>query len=93
MTFEGDSLAVCNAIHGLLAIVPSVQNIVTGILKHVQGFSTFDFSHTKRQGNVLAHVMAQHATNVEDYVVWLEECPGLIENACLHDVLSFTNYE
>lgn len=69
MTFESDSLAVCNAIHGLLAIVPSVQNIVTGIFKHVQGCSPFDFSHTKRQGNVLAHVIAQHATNVEDCVV------------------------
>ncbi|KAK7839286.1 hypothetical protein CFP56_018191 [Quercus suber] len=93
VTFEGDSLAVCNAVHGLAAIEPSAQNIVTGFLKLVQGFRTFEFSHTKRQGNVPAHVLAQHATNVEDCVVWLEECPGLLESACWHEVTSLNNYE
>ena len=93
VTFAGDSLAVCYAVHGLSAKAPLVQNIVTGFLKLVQGFRTFDFSHTKRQGNVPAHVLAQHAINLEDCVVWLEECPGLLESACLHDVTSFNNYE
>ena len=31
--FEGDSLIICNAIHGLTETAPSVQNVVTGILK------------------------------------------------------------
>ncbi|KAK7850299.1 hypothetical protein CFP56_001159 [Quercus suber] len=33
VTFEGDSLEICNAIHGLTIVAPSVQNVVTGILK------------------------------------------------------------
>ena len=93
VTFEGDSLVICNAIHCLTEAAPSVQNVVTRIPKHVQDFHTFAFSHTKRQGNVLAHVLAQHAVNVEDFVVWLEECLGCIEHACMHDVLSHSNSE
>lgn len=93
VTFMGDSLVIRNAIHGLTEVAPSVQNVVTRILKHVQGFRTFAFSHAKRQGNSPAYVLAQHAVNMEDFVVWLEECPGCIENACMHDVLSFSNSE
>ena len=86
VTFEGDSLVICNAIHDLTKAAPSVQNVVTRILKCVQDFHTFAFSHTKRQGNAPAHILAQHAVNVEDFVVWLEEFPGYIEHACMHDV-------
>ncbi|KAK7854000.1 hypothetical protein CFP56_033778 [Quercus suber] len=57
-TFEGDSLVVCNAIHGLTEANPTV--------------------------NIPTHVLAQQAVNVEDYLVWLEECPGCIEQACMH---------
>ncbi|XP_075633802.1 uncharacterized protein LOC142606321 [Castanea sativa] len=35
VTFEGDSLVICNAIHGLTEAAQSVQNVVTGILKRV----------------------------------------------------------
>ncbi|KAK9989226.1 hypothetical protein SO802_029465 [Lithocarpus litseifolius] len=93
MTFEGDSLVICNAIHGLTEAAPLVQNVVTRILKRDQGFRTFTFSHTIRQRNAPAHVLAQHAVNVKNFVVWLEECPGCIEHACMHDVLSFFNSE
>ena len=91
--FEGDSLMICNAIHGLTEAAPSVQNVITGILKCAQDFRTFDFSHTKRQGNTPAHVLAQHAVNVDDLVVWLEESPTCIQHACMHDVLSISNYD
>ncbi|KAK9994081.1 hypothetical protein SO802_023784 [Lithocarpus litseifolius] len=61
MTFEGDSLVICNAIHSLTEAAPSVQNVVTGILKRIQDFRTFAYSHTERQGNAPTHVLAQHA--------------------------------
>ncbi|XP_023875934.1 uncharacterized protein LOC111988377 [Quercus suber] len=91
--FEGDSLVLNNAIHGLNKIDPSVQNVVKGILQSVQGFRTFAFSHTKRQGNAPAHALAQHVVNVEDFLVWLEECPGCIVRACMQDVRSIYNHE
>ena len=82
--FEGDSLVLNNAIHRLNEVAPSVQNVVKGILQSVQGFGTFAFSHNKRQGNAPAHALAQRAVNVEDFLDWLEECPGCIVHACMH---------
>ncbi|KAK7826586.1 hypothetical protein CFP56_032082 [Quercus suber] len=44
------------------------------------------FSHVKRQGNVPTHLLAQYAKEVENYVVWLEECPSFLEHVCAHDI-------
>lgn len=91
--FESDSLVLNNDIHGLNEATPSVQNVVKGILQSAQGFRTFAFSHTKRLGNAPAHTLAQHAVNVEDFLVWLEECPSCTLHACMQDVRAFSNYE
>ena len=77
--FEGDSLNIYKAIQGSIVAPSSIQNIVYGILVQLQTFRSFDISHVKRQGNVPAHLLAQHA--------WLEECPSPIVHACAHDVL------
>ena len=85
--FEGDSLNICKAIQGSIVTPSSIQNIVYGILVQLQTFRSFDISHVKRQGNVPAHLLAQHALHVEDFHAWLEECPNPIVHACAHDVL------
>lgn len=69
VTFEGDSQVICNAIHGLTEATPTVQNVVLGILMRAPVFRTFDFSHAKREGNTLAHILAHYAANVVDFVV------------------------
>ena len=84
--FEGDSLTIYNTLHGLGSMSAAIQNIVTGILRQAQSFRSFAFSHIKRQGNVPAQVLAQHACNIDDYVTWLEECPSQIVFACAQDV-------
>ncbi|KAK9988783.1 hypothetical protein SO802_029022 [Lithocarpus litseifolius] len=86
VTFEGDSLSVYNALKGVGEVSSTAQNIVYGLSHLVRNFRTFAFSHTKRQGNIPAHVLAQHAMGVESYVAWLEECPSCIESACAHDI-------
>ena len=53
----------------------------------------FDFLHTKMQGNVPAHLLAQHVQNVENLVVWLEECPGQVAHACVNDVTFLQSIE
>ena len=83
--FEGDSLEVCNALQGLTSPPSSVANVLTGFLNHVSLFRQWKVSHIKRQGNVPAHLLAQHAQHVGDYVAWLEECRSLIEHACAQD--------
>ena len=47
-------------------------------------------SHVKREGNDLAHLLAQHALHVVDYNAWIEECPSLIEHSCAHDVIQIS---
>ena len=83
--FEGDSLVVCNALQGLASLPSSVANVLTGFLNQAWLFRQWKVTHIKRLGNVPAHLLAQHARNVEDYVAWLEECPSLIEHACMQD--------
>ena len=90
VTLEGDSICICNVLQGLGEASSSVQNIVAGTLHLAKGFRTVAFSHTKRLGNVPAHLLAQHAANVENYVAWLEECPNHVEFACNNDVSSFS---
>ena len=89
VVFEGDSLMVINAVHSSGDAAASVQNIIHSVLRNVQCFTTFDFLHTKRQGNAPAHLLAQHAKYVENVIVWLEECPSLVAHACAHDVSGF----
>ena len=84
---ETDSLEIFNALRGHSAPPSLVVNVVTGILKQASFFRKWKFTHTKRQGNVPAHVLAQHAKNVEDYLAWVEECPSVVEHVCAQDRL------
>ena len=43
--------------------------------------------HIKRQDNRPAHLLAQHAKNVNNYVTWMEENPSFIESALTQDVM------
>ena len=86
VTFEGDSLSICNALKGGSGVSSSVQNIIFGLSHLVRNFRSYAFSHIKRQGSIPAHLLAQHASGVESYVAWVEECPSLIEQACARDI-------
>ncbi|KAK7845899.1 hypothetical protein CFP56_008785 [Quercus suber] len=61
------------------------RTVIRNALHLVEEFRWWSFTHTKRQGNVPAHLLAQHTKSVEDYDAWLEEVPPLIAHACLHD--------
>ncbi|XP_050259906.1 uncharacterized protein LOC126704973 [Quercus robur] len=74
---ETDSLEIFNAMRGHSAPPSSVVNVVTGILNQASLFRKWKFTHIKRQGNVPAHVLAQHAKNVEDYLAWVKDLAQL----------------
>ena len=71
VTFEGDVLSICNALKGVGEVSTSVQTIVAGMSHLVKAFRTYAFSHTKRQENIPAHLLAQHARSVVSHVAWL----------------------
>ena len=85
---ETNSLEVYNTIQGLASPSASVANVLASLMNHASSFRQWKFSHTKRQGNVLAHVLAQHEKDVE---AWLEECPSILEHVCAQDRLVLDN--
>ena len=93
VVFEGDSLSICNMIQCSIEAQSSIQNVVDGIISQLKSFRVVEVSYVKRQGNIPAHLLAQHAIHVEDYVAWLEECLSPIARACSQDVLSLVNSE
>ena len=56
-----------------------------GALRHhtpevANNFPSFTLSleHSKRKGNKVAHCIARYASNISDFVVWMEDVPPLV---------------
>ena len=64
--FECDSKMIVDAMLGVSCPQASIYNIITGIGQKVQAFKSFQFSHVKRTGNRPAHILAQHAKNIDN---------------------------
>ncbi|XP_050254838.1 uncharacterized protein LOC126700670 [Quercus robur] len=84
--FEGDLLIICKALQREGEAFSSTHNVLAVTLEQALGFRSSYFSHVKRQGNVPPHLLAQYVKEVENYVVWLEECPNFLEHACAQDL-------
>ena len=65
---ECDALAVFNAVQGLATPSSSILFIVDSILQQSRWFRSCCFSHTKRQGNVSAHMLAQYSKSLVSYI-------------------------
>ncbi|KAK9990350.1 hypothetical protein SO802_025335 [Lithocarpus litseifolius] len=83
---ECDALEVFNAVQGFAAPSSSILFIMDGILQQARWFKSCCFFHTKRQGNVPAHMLAQYAKSLVSYVAWVESCPSHVERACAQDI-------
>ena len=59
--FKGDSLKVCNALHGRTVAPTTVNNVIVGTLCHLQGFRRAEVAHFKKEGSKSAHILAHHA--------------------------------
>ena len=45
-----------------------------------QSFQKLLYSHTKREGNSVAHSLARYANNIPDFLVWVEDVPPCIQS-------------
>lgn len=89
--FETDSITLYNILTGNTEAPASIETLTDSILSQMREFRFVSFSHVKWEGNRPAHMLAQFAKQIGDFVVWLEENPTLIEDACSQDVsLTFT---
>ena len=69
-----------------------IRNITEGIRYKLQDFRQTQVSHVHRQGNCLAHLLAQYAKHIVDYVTWIEETPPIVESTMAHDVAMLSSF-
>ncbi|KAF3958022.1 hypothetical protein CMV_017021 [Castanea mollissima] len=86
VVFECDALEVVNAVQGFAVSSSSILFIVEDILQQARWFKSCGFSHTKRQENVSAHMLAQYSKSLVSYVVWIESCLNHVKRACAQDI-------
>ncbi|KAK9992106.1 hypothetical protein SO802_027091 [Lithocarpus litseifolius] len=68
LIIEGDSFVIYNALSGHSTPPSSVASVISGALAFCVLFHRVEFSHIRRQGNKLAHLLAKHALGIVDYV-------------------------
>lgn len=61
LEFEGDLEVVYRALRTADWSHPSIGQIIKDTLSIVGSLRTFSFSHTRRQGNYVAHALAKRA--------------------------------
>lgn len=66
--FECDSKLVCDAVIGWNDPPSVIGNITEGIQHKLHDFQQAKVSHVRQQGNHLAHLLAQYARYIVDYV-------------------------
>ena len=87
---EGDSLIISDTLWEQSSLPTSIGPIVYVILSSSHAFRRIEFSHVRRQGNGPTHLLAEHASDIDDFPIWIEESSYFIEQAFLHDVISFS---
>ena len=86
MVLEGDSQVLVNALAGSSPSPSTVASVIQGALELCMEFSKIQFSHVKRQGNMLAHLVAKNAYSIVDDIIWVEEDSCFAKKALIHDV-------
>ena len=87
-SFEGDSEFVINSLrHGGL-LHSSVGHLLKDTMFDASSLWSFSFSHVCRQGNSVAHALAQRARLSFPIVVWKESVPPDIMSFVMSDISS-----
>ncbi|XP_075663045.1 uncharacterized protein LOC142632549 [Castanea sativa] len=73
---EGDSLLVMTALKSKNIALAPFGLLIQDSLALPSGFSKFSYSHTKREGNTVAHNLAQLAVSFTNCVIWMEDVPS-----------------
>ena len=81
VVLEGDSSLVMAALNSKDPGLAPYGLMIQDSLSLSSVFSKLSYSHTKREGNTVAHNLAQLAVNLPNCVIWMEDVPS--------DVLSF----
>ena len=88
---ESDSKIVVDALIGTSEAPVAIDNIIGGMSAKLQDFRFVKIFHVKRDGNRLAHLLAQYAKYLNSYQTWIEENLDMVELALAHDVLCLSS--
>ena len=75
---ESDALVVVGAVVGYDPGPCLIQKVVEGAKLWLRAFRSWSCAHVCRQSNMVAHLMAREAFNVNDFVVQVEDTPNVI---------------
>ncbi|XP_075663123.1 uncharacterized protein LOC142632637 [Castanea sativa] len=88
LIIEGDNVNVMQAISSTKIDCSLLGYVVDDIRHLVYCLEWASFSTTRRDGNKVAHVLAQHARNsIDNDVYWMEDSPPPAVEALAYDVL------
>ncbi|XVF31744.1 hypothetical protein REPUB_Repub17cG0018500 [Reevesia pubescens] len=83
---EGDSSLTIDAVNSKTLDHSIAGGIVETIKLLSHHFISFRLIHVRRGGNAVAHSLAKHAKEVEDFEVWLEDTPNFLHALVLKDI-------
>ena len=72
VVFEGDSETVFKALSGATSDRSCIGHIIKDCKSISSLFQAHFFSHTRQQGNAVAHALAKRARNYFPLLVWME---------------------
>ncbi len=77
---EGDSLTICTALMRQDSGYTTFGAVLEEACLLASMFHRCSFSHVKREGNRVAHMLARQALDLQDdFIVWLEDVPDFLE--------------
>ena len=91
VVLKSDSKIVVDTLIGISEAPVAIDNIIGKISVKLQDFRCVEISHVKRNGNRLAHLLAQYAKYLDSYQTWIAENPNMVESVLAHDVLCLSS--
>ena len=84
---EGDSSMVMLALYSSNPGLAPFGLLVQDTLNVATGFSKLSYSHTKREGNLVAYNLAQLAANIPNCVICMEDVSSDVLSFCQVDLI------
>ena len=88
---EGDSLAMIKALKEDVHSLAPTSLLIEDVRILSQNFDQLLYSHTKREGNSMAHSLTRYAIGIPDFLVWMEDVPPHIRSVLQVDLVCYIN--
>ena len=85
---EGDSQVVVHALNRGTNTPLPIQQIISGAQTWLPNFRSWKAIFAQRDCNKAAHLMARHAKDIVDCLIWVEDTPPPIVSQIQSDVIS-----